>query len=1184
MIQLQRASAGSGKTYALAGFFIWFLISVDKKSSDSFDSEENPGRRLRTPREILDALPSIMAITFTNKATEEMKARIIEKLAAMARADGGVHLSDDEIRKIDYLCDFADKLNVSVRDMGKACRFALSALLNNYSDFRVSTIDSFFQSVLRTFAYETNLNESFQVEVENDFLNRAATDAILEEINEDNSRRSSFWIQTLMDRAAEKGDKNWNIFTKSGGKYSLYKKIRENLNELQKEEFKEIRVSLSKYFDSSDSDPLAQAYKNISERIRQKEKDALDDARDAAILLRKRFEEHNLDIAKVGHRYLAGHVEKLINPKEPKDFTYYDYTAKSIFRSGEKIDNPEPLIEAAAKMYDAYRELDDFRTSREYKLWNIYSELIPYLGLIATGQRKISELLDANNSIQLSETNSMLSRIIGKSDAPFVYERLGATIDHYLIDEFQDTSRMQWENMVPLLHESDGRGEHNLIIGDAKQSIYRFRNADPSLIVSGVPEEFPDCTVAGMTRKENTNWRSCRTIVEFNNFFFSSLIPLISKLSRGIIDFPSLYANVAQYSHDRERAGYVEINYLLPPDKKKSDDGDEEDGEDPVLPLLGPLVRSLIDRGYRQREIAFLVDTNEEGKDIVQALVEYNSNLKPGETPIEFMSEQSLLVSSSDAVSIIVAVLTRICAGSDRHDSGSENKRVRFDDIKCNLNFFALRHPELPQAEQVERFLSEGADTDAIDTMLADMQTSVIPALVEAIVDNFVPEEMRRSQAVFISAFQDLVLDFCERSTADLASFLEWWNLRGVELSISSPEGTDAVSILTVHKSKGLEYECVIIPFAKKSIAPVAVKSEWKWVKPDSCFSGNNLPDFLPVATKSNLVGTPHENVFNEYSDKYMMDKLNNLYVAFTRAVSELYIFGRLKDPEPKPEEPVSPDSEENTTKKKKKSKKTENKEEKVPTNISSLIHKICSRADSHISELASSPVADLILPAGMSQTSPDSRQTSFGTPSTTAEIQERREKKKKQSGKRNILIEDYHVNSSPSMLHYVETSAPDSSSASEVTEKDDEDPRSEGNLFHAAMQEVKVMADFPLAFASMRMRGLVNTAKTDEWSKILEPQLSRPEIARWFDNKWNVLNERSIIFPNNPSLRPDRVMIAPDRSKAVVVDYKFGAIPSDNTHIEQMDQYKKAIAEATGIRNIEGYIWYVRLAKVVNV
>lgn len=1190
MLQLQRASAGSGKTFTLAKKFIWFLITIKDSNSGDF--------RLRTEPEISEGISRILAITFTNKATAEMKQRIIDKLAALAETENA-KITPKLISETDYLDEFASALKVPHKEIGRVCKIALSAILNQYSDFNVSTIDSFFQTVLRTFAYESNLNDSYQVEIDSEYIAAAVIDATLDEVNNSlsNKSHSSFWISLLMDDASDKKGAVWNVFQKNTKKDTIYSSLRSSLQKMESEDFKEIRTFLDKYIDTENgSGRLIEAYQRLRKDISDELKQAYDRMAALATEIEKLLAANGLAAKEHCIRYFDTHLAKIHNFKYDVALPEKEYfkPAKGVEKSVlKKVSCPaEPTLTALAiEMYASYESWKSIFSSERHRLWGIYSATLPYFGLLLEARNKISSFLDSNNLIQLGETNSMLSRIIGDSDTPFIYERLGSTIDHYLIDEFQDTSRLQWDNLRKLLKESDSRGEDNLIIGDAKQSIYRFRNADPSLITDAVPDEFAESVyVCGMSKTDNTNWRSFKRIVEFNNYFFQALINEISAIQDEIytdadestknkkIDFKNLYSNVVQYPKKQDDAGYVEIRFFEAPKEEESDtyksdggshsknktskDGDEErnpeQGE--ALKDLGPLISSLLSRGYQQKDIAVLIDTKELGNAVIEAIIEYNSSLPQEVSKIEFISEDSLMISSSEAVGVIVGTLQKIAEGKSSKDDK-------------DFSFFALQHPELTPSQQFSEFIKIEKPIDAIKEMLHGMQTVALPSLVESIVENFVPEDLRRTQAVFIAAFQDLVLDYCERYASDVVSFLGWWKTRGVILSISTPEGTDAVSIMTIHKSKGLEFKCVILPYEAKGMTPSRLKKEWRWVKPSALFSDFDLPEFIPIETTDKLLDTEYADIYRKYSDMYMMDKLNSLYVAFTRAKCELYIFTKYTDAENK---------------------------RSSHTSSAWFLKEICTNMKEHLPE----DTADLISPSLMNYDEP-SRILSFGekiNPLPEEDSAKPKDKTTDISLQETRVIREYGVNSCPSILHCLDSETVDEESATTANilqteledsatispEASDTDSRSEGNLLHAIMENVRVAADLHKAVLAMKMRGSISSAQAEEWEPMLRKAMEGDEVKNWFSSKWRVMNERNILFSDHRNKRPDRILVTPDGKEAVIIDYKFGETPAnpDNDraltrYLKQVKNYAFALRKSMGINRISAFVWYVHSGKI---
>lgn len=914
MLKIQRASAGSGKTYALAGKYIFNLIIY---------KDQKGNWRLRNDRQIEDALKHILAITFTNKATSEMKQRIIKNLALLARAadlketDNNSY-KEEIIDSIPYLKEFSETTGADYSDIGETALSALKILLNNYSIFRISTIDSFFQEILRTFTYEANITDSYQLELDSSFITESAMDAAIRELDYRPSGmgNAAFWLKTLMQMEGLKSQQ-WNPFNKKSNPGSIYASIRDALMKLEREDFKEVKQLLDLYFsDGKNVSKLQTYYTLLKEKAEieqgndlkkiQKAREKVEDILSSGIYpeehIQKTFLNQLSTIASLG-------INDKFKLKNLKD-------NQTVFKKKYFIEGNELDI-AAKEMYELLEKWNEPDPFSYRKNWQVYGPLLPYLGLILEIRKFLSDILESNNLLRLSDTGYILKRIIGEDDTPFVYERLGNTIDHYLIDEFQDTSRMQWEIIYPLLNEGVSKEKDSLIIGDPKQSIYRFRNADHKLITDVVPKQFPRHIPAGFSIEDNTNWRSHTEIIKFNNYFFKVLAGVASALSvttgKGY-DFNSLYSNVVQHPHNQLGKGYVEIRLF---DKNDIISSPEEGEEDPfadsmdgvALSNIGPLISSLIERGYRQKDIAVLVNTNEKGKMVVKTLVRYNETLPEGTPKIDFISDESLLVGSSPAVEIILGVFKQLSNPGERFKKKKEDEEtqpsekedkvtssyVNWNKINIAYNIFSSSHPQLSPREKIMKFLNEEENRNTIIDILTKTEALTLGGLVETIIKYLLDDDMRCKEAIYLASFQDLVNEYSVNHRNDPASFLEWWKSRGWKASITSPENTEAVNIMTIHKSKGLEFKCVIIPFATDSVVPSNIKTEWRWVKPAK-LEDLEEPVVMPVKTNTTLQGSVHDDIYREYFDQVVTDKLNTYYVAFTRARNELYIFSKLPD------------------------------------------------------------------------------------------------------------------------------------------------------------------------------------------------------------------------------------------------------------------------------------------------
>ncbi|MCH5226229.1 MAG: UvrD-helicase domain-containing protein [Muribaculaceae bacterium] len=849
MLKIQRASAGSGKTYTLARDFILHLLTFRR---------DDGTYTLRNARQIEDALTHILAITFTNKATAEMKERILSNLRSLAEDPQSPlipfylsildHNQKEETQpkdknqskgKVKKISDVTE--NSTISSIQEAASTALRIILNNYSSFKISTIDSFFQEILRTFSYEANITENYKLEIDSSFIADAALDEAFHQLDTRPATmgNASFWLNILM-REEAKISQRWNPFIPSSSPYSLYQRIRSAIFQLDTEPFKQLLSNTPKVTDDLKSLYLSLRQSALAERQSQLEeiKRAADNVRNVIASSASESQIHS-NFLKQLNRFPSLSIHDLFTWK------YDSYIEKGVLLA--KYNYPEhPVNEAVRKLYSLIPEWNNPSADSAYKNWQVFSPLLPLYGLILEIRSFISDILQSNNLIRLSDTSFILSKIIGDEDSPFVYERMGNRFDHYLLDEFQDTSRMQWQIIRPLLAEGLAKGKDSLIIGDPKQSIYRFRNADQSLITTVVPTDFPTHLEAGYSQEENSNWRSDENIVRFNNEAFSAFAEYATALSAekgSSTDFTVLYSNVVQYPTKRNGLGSI---HLYPP---LSESEKVKESDDSVT--LPDLLKSILEKGYSLRDIAILVSKNLDANQILSILGDYK------ELPV--ISDESLLISSSPAVASILASIAAI---------GSSP-----------MNDFGLKPQENNQKDPNS---SESEESEPLPSSLVEIVETFISSL---------PENLRESQAPFLAAFQDTVLEYTANHLDHPAAFLEWWNKRGKDLAITSPDNVDAIRLMTIHKSKGLEFPVVIIPFLSGTLLPKSPKQEWRWV------NSSLTPLPLPVQTTSTLIGSHYEYLYREYIDQVITDSLNRYYVGFTRAKSELHIFMPLESP-----------------------------------------------------------------------------------------------------------------------------------------------------------------------------------------------------------------------------------------------------------------------------------------------
>lgn len=1139
MIDLKRASAGSGKTYQLAKYYIRYLISIKP--------EGEKRRRLRTDAELKDALGRILAITFTNKATEEMQRRIVDRLDALGNYTG-------EGEKPDYLDDFSEEFGASPDRIATVCRKALKIILNDYSNFNVSTIDSFFQRVLRTFAYESGYNDNYQVELDGKYVSRMGIDLMLDEVDTlpESHNPGRRWLEYLMNE--EKGN-GWNIFRKEkptkGYGTNPYRTLIADFEKIENEEFRLNSGKIKDYFENTEQD-FDTLYDNLKNYYQKKSKELYDKLRDKARNLDKVLD----DSIRIGGNRVEGKIGVGLKKIKKQNGRYLDkeaivaekdlpkYLPDSYFEGKMKdIYHADPhLWEERKRLYtlyvDAFLEWQRLISGADFRMWRILKRSFPFMGLLQLVLQKRREFLEENNAVELGATSVILNRIIGDDDTPFVYERMGTRLNHFLIDEFQDTSQMQWNNVSPLLKESLGYDHDNLIIGDAKQSIYRFRNANPKLISEMENSEF-GAVVISTGDKVSTNYRSDYNIVEWNNRLFEYIVGELPHVTenRGpevAEKFGKLYSEVRQKS-DHPDGGYVRVD--LPENK------------DSILDDVIGIILDALARGYQYRDIAILVRRNTVGIKMVEKLRMYNLSRLPDEPALEFVSEESLLVGKSSAVRQILVVLESIARGCRQEIDRSDDKKgsvASIYDIELGLLLYCTRHPELPLSQCVEEYLNSDPDMGIVIEMLEEIQTMALPALVEAIAGKFLDEETRRRDAPFIAAFQDCVLEYCETHPSDIRTFLVWWERKGEKLAISSPEDADAIKILTIHKSKGLEYPVVIIPELienKTALGDYVGGKEWTWVDSKQIYlegmpEGAKLPPRVPVNITYELSGTVLESKLHEAYNDETMDTLNTMYVAMTRAVNELYMFVPVPKKETAKTGSITPGS-----------------------LLRGFAHMLSEEADTPLYYMKEE----------------DEEYIEYGVKPE----HKRSTGDKKTEDVERIVITDYYSRTTPDFIRFREAGLAEYIDAEEYDIDRDSNPRSIGNICHALMERIKVIDDLPAEVSRAKLLGLM-PPDSDYGSRLLvHLERMKADTGRWFDGSAvRIISERPVLRRGMKLRRPDRVMVY-EEGKVEVVDYKFGKIDHTGKYGRQVRNYVKYLKDTGEFRTVKGYLWYVFEDKV---
>lgn len=847
ILSVYKASAGSGKTYTLTREYIRMLLGEQDAKTGRWKLSREYGRHRHT-----------LAITFTNKATEEMKRRIIHQLAVL----GGMEPEWKEISP--YQKDLTAEFGCSVAELQDAARKALKSLLLEFNRFNVSTIDSFFQMVLRAFAREAELTGNYEVELDKDRVISQSVGQLLNSLKERRDpaeqRRLVDWLTQMMLSRIEDGN-SFNVFNRN---LSVFADLVRFIKDITDEQFDRHREAVMRYLE--DEDRLIR-FRNLAASLAA---GTLSDTQDACRALSDYISDHgywkSLNASKTKW------VEKWSGTKRPEKLDSGSSAPKiaadpsGAYNKGKDPGDPtlDMLLENAASKVTSCHAY--------YKVYKEISRNMYMLGLLVRTLRIADELMVRENLLMLGNTNYILSRIIGKGDAPFVYERVGETLRHFLIDEFQDTSSLQWDNLRILVENGLGEGYDSLIIGDEKQCIYRFRNSDPSLLKDQIRAEFSHRYKEKSGPEYNINWRSASDIVRFNNMLFTDMAAHLG--------YSDVYANVRQgipASHEAF-GGYVRVVR-----------GDDKDA---MLENMLSNIRRQLASGYRPGDIVILVRGAADGERVVEYLTEAAADTEYA--PLRVVSDDAVTIGSSPVIRMIVSIL-RLMSSPESPDGDPRKVSRRilarlYHEYERMLNSGMDRSSAIGHLTERWNEISADNGDDQVSIGLSEINCTNIWSMVEQIIASpLITDEARDTDNVFLATFQDMVLDFNRSGGGDIASFVNWWDTGGRKTKVPIPPDEQAIRMMTIHKSKGLEFRCVHIPFTGWSLFR-ASSPKWFEIKSLPGLDTEDTPDIFPLVPSADMELTPLADQYTEMRRASELDELNVAYVAMTRAVSELIV------------------------------------------------------------------------------------------------------------------------------------------------------------------------------------------------------------------------------------------------------------------------------------------------------
>ncbi len=1082
-LTVYKAGAGSGKTFRLAVEYIKLLINAP------------------------ECYRNILAVTFTNKATEEMKTRILSQLYGIWKLDPD---------SAPYINRVTKELDVTPEFASRQAHIALTNLIHNYSYFRVETIDSFFQSVLRNLARELELTPNLRIELNDKQVEQKAVDDLIEELQATSLELK--WIMSYI-RDNIDDDKGWNVI-------GQLKKFGENIF---KDIYRQQGAEVSKKLAEKDF------FSAFSTQLRQlKEK-----ARKQLQLPAERFfevlQEKNLDVSNFsnGASGVCGYFLKL-QKGEYNDDKLLGTRVMNALNGPEGWLKKSDLDESS----DLYITVTDIlipllqtsercrpRQLKLYKSADITLRHLSQLRLLNSIEEKVHQLNTEANRFLLSNTQNLLFSLIRDNDSPFIFEKIGSKLEHIMIDEFQDTSTLQWENFKVLLKECMSHaGSHDIIVGDVKQSIYRWRSGDWRLL-NEIENSFDERQLEVIPM--NFNRRSSVHVIEFNNTFFTAAArnEYLRINDENPAEAPQLrkaYEKLCQqYPEDRNpQEGYVRID-LLP----------QANYQEETMRLLTAHIDNLRSLGIPFSSIAILVRSNR----TIQAIAEHFIQERP---EIRMVSDEAFRIDSSTAVEILVGAMQLLITPDDKLTRATVAK--------------TYQRIVLGNSQPESQLLLSTIDLDSLlpttfTACMDELAAMPITDLAERLFDIF-QLNLLQDQGPYISAFFDLLSKYVKDNIADIDSFLKDWNESLHEKTLHSDD-VDGIRLITIHKSKGLEFDHVIMPFCDWTMN----KGSLLWCQPSESEEPFSQLSIIPVDySERQMKGTIFEKEYFHEHLQDTVDNLNLLYVAFTRAKHSLMVMAR-----------------------------------RGGSNLRSFIIEQC------LPEVAKELSGATL--EGEAQNKDEVLSFTYG-------MLEHIEKTDKQSSSQAGSSETANIFTKPSASlpltienFPVKAEFRQSNRSRDFIKGTEEEEKSKGyirlgSILHNIFSTIRTKEDIPAALRQMENEGVLydDLLSRQKLMELIRKRLESPKVADWFSDRWQLFNECSILFVDKESgkvteRRPDRVMT--DGNEIIVVDFKFGHPTEANLadYRRQVSDYMTLLIEM-GYTQVSGYLWFVYSNQIIPV
>jgi ATP-dependent exoDNAse (exonuclease V) beta subunit len=1080
-VKILQAAAGSGKTFSLTAHYLTLLFSGDNKYRE------------------------ILAVTFTNKATEEMKTRILEVLLGFGKGDASRKIEDYRLMVL------ASHPDLNTESLKLKADAIYRKILHDYSRFSVSTIDGFVQKVIRGFAFELGLESGYSLEMNTEKVKKELT-AKLEKLLDEKDNLLQWVVELALDRISN--NKSWNYNAE----------LLNLVSEVFKDKFSSFEVAVNS-FGTENTDIVFKKYIDFSKNLIKKfETDLVDLAETALGIIEVSgfsaddFKGKSRSPLLKFRSIMTGNfadVEKVLKLTDDEE----NWFPKG--KSNELYSDINPILHQIAKIYGT--GIGDYTLAKAFIRNGYFLRLMQEIAVLLTQYR------EENETLLISDAQKLLNGIAQDAgeNPSFIWEKMGNRYRNFLFDEFQDTSSNQWDSFFPLVDNAvsthNGKLHDHLIVGDAKQSIYRWRDGDYKLLHQKAKSNLQDHNV--FEDKLLENYRSTEEIINFNNQLYQKLAVLLQDkingeispeddLLNGFWNHPSnqynqiitnIYKGVEQNTHPKTtKGGVIKIKKIEFDKPKANPDGIVETIVTDVEPenkkqaslteMLNEVKVLLNEKGYQQREIGILVRSNAEATEVVNALMEAG---------LDVISGEALKIANSTAIKLIINLLKLLVvspANSALYKANCIALYAQLHEKPINGDhYFGLKDTSMENLQHVL----------PADFCLNYKSWMALPVseLIEKIIGAFQLDTYQKNGInpflPYLLAFRDLTNKASRQGEKGISSFLDWWEEEGHNKNLPSPETANAIQVMTIHKSKGLAFRAVFIPFCEWPLGGKANNAFWVPME------GTPYADLqsVPLQFTSSLKGSSVAKYYLEELLMNYMDALNSLYVATTRAKDYLYIsFSGKKKPS--------------------------------LSHIGDAVFSAYEEDFEHTDEIA----------IGSFSTKGDGMESLRALTLTAYPTTDR--------------LEDVYEESESRPQQYIDN----------ITKSG-----KKGSNLHLILAEVNKADEIVDIVEKLILEGLILEEEKDDYINQASSVLAHPELSALLSQNANQINEKSIIGIDGKTYRPDKLVL--NGEKVSIIDYKFTAEESQS-HIAQITNYKNLI-EAMGYQDVKPYLFYATLGKL---